>query len=173
MIRKAVPDDLKFIEDAYNEHFSHEVQNGAFTVFRKGVYPTGKDAERAIATDSLYVYEKDGHIAGSMIVNRTQPPEYRKIAWSKPFQDNEVMVLHLLMVRPVMSGKGIATFLVMYAEELAKTSSCKAIRLDTGSQNTPAVALYRKLGFQIVCTASMKVGGAIEHGEHLFLEKVL
>ena len=83
------------------------------------------------------------------------------------------MVIHLLIVRPSMAEKGIATSLVKYAMELAGNNSCKALRLDTGSQNIPAVSLYKKLGFQIVATASMKVGNAIEHSGHLFLEKVL
>lgn len=173
MIRKASLEDLQFIEDTYNEHFLHEAQNGAFTVFRKGIYPTRIDAEKAIGAESLYVYEKGGNIVGSLIMNKTQPPEYENIVWSQSFTDNEVMVIHLLMVRPSMSGKGIASSLVKYAGELAKSSSCRVLRLDTGSQNTPARSLYKKLGFQLVATASINVGGVIQHGDHLFLEKIL
>lgn len=83
------------------------------------------------------------------------------------------MVIHLLMVRPSMTGKGIASKLVRYADELAKANACKAVRLDTGSQNIPALSLYRKLGFRIVAASSMKIGNAIPHKEHLFLEKLL
>lgn len=173
MIRKAVFDDIKLIEDTYNEHFKNEIEHGAFTVFKQGIYPTGKDAEEAMNTGALYVYEESGNIAGSIIVDKVQPPEYAGITWGQTLLDDEVMVVHLLMVCPSMAGKGVASSLVKYAMELAKNNSCKALRLDTGSQNTPAVSLYRKLGFQIVATAPMKVGAAIEHSEHLFLEKML
>ena len=108
-----------------------------------------------------------------MIVDKVQPAEYTKILWNQTFANDEVMVLHLLMVRPSKAGKGIAASLVRYAMELAGNSSCKALRLDTGSQNIPALSLYKKLGFQIAATGSMNVGNAIEHNGHLFLEKLL
>lgn len=173
MIRKATFNDIEQIEDTYNEHFKHEIEYGAFTVFKKGVYPTKKDAEKAINAGTLYVYEVDGNIAGSIIIDKLQPTEYAGIVWGQTLTDDEVMVIHLLMVRPSMAGNGIATSLVKYAMEMAKNNSCKALRLDTGSQNIPAVSLYKKLGFQIVATNSMKVGNTIAHKEHLFLEKVL
>lgn len=173
MIRKATFDDIELIEDTYNEHFKHEKEHGAFTIFKKGVYPTPKDAEKAINLGTLYVYEENNDIVGSIIVDNVPPVEYTKIVWGQTFADDEVMIIHLLMVRPSMAGRGIATSLVRFALEVARNSSCKALRLDTGSQNIPAVSLYKKLGFQIVATASMKVGNAIEHREHLFLEKVL
>ncbi len=173
MIRKAVYDDVAPIEDTYNEHFKYEQEHGAFTVFQKGVYPTGKDAENAVRAGTMYVYEMDGSIAGSIIIDDTQPLEYGKIIWPRNLSSDKVMVIHLLLVRPGMAGKGIASSLVKYAEELARGRSCESLRLDTGSQNIPAVSLYKKLGFQIVATASMKVGNTIEHSGHLFLEKIL
>ena len=173
MIRKATFDDIELIEDTYNEHFKHEKKNGAFTVFKKGIYPTRKDAEKAINVGTLYVYEENNGIAGSMIVDKVQPAEYTKISWDQTFANDEVMVIHLLMVRPSKAGQGIATSLVRYAMELAGSRSCKALRLDTGSQNIPALSLYKKLGVQIAATASMNVGSVIEHSGHLFLEKLL
>jgi len=173
MIRKAAFDDIELIEDTYNEHFKYENEHGVFTVFKKGIYPTGKYAEKAVSAGTLYVYEENGNIAGSIIVDKIQPAEYSEITWEHPFTNDEVMVIHLLLVRPSMAGKGIASTLVRYAMELAKNNSCKALRLDTGSQNIPAVSLYKKLGFQIVANASMKVGSVIEHSGHLFLEKML
>ena len=173
MIRRATLDDIELIEDTYNEHFKHEIEHGAFTVFKKGIYPTKRDAEKAINVGTLYVYEENSNIAGSIIVDKVQPKEYKGIVWSQALRSDEVMVIHLLIVRPSMGGKGVASSLVNYAMELAKNNSCKALRLDTGSQNIPAFSLYKKLGFQIVATASMKVGDAIEHSGHLFLERVL
>ena len=173
MIRKADLNDIEWIEDTYNEHFIYEMEHGAFTIFKKGVYPTRADAEKAVNAGTLYVYEENNKIAGSIIVDKASPKEYAEIAWEHPFANEEVMCIHLLMVRPSMAGKGIATSLVKYAMEVAEKNSCKALRLDTGSQNIPAVSLYKKLGFQIVAAASMKVGNAIEHNGHLFLEKVL
>lgn len=173
MIRKATVTDIELIEDTYKEHFIHETENEAFTVFKEGVYPTAKDAEKAIYSGTLYVYEEKNNIVGSIIVDNVQPEEYAGIAWGQTLESKDVMVIHMLLVRPSMAGKGIATSLITYAAGLAIKNSCKALRLDTGAQNIPAVSLYKKLGFQIAANGSMKVGRAIEHKNHLFLEKVL
>lgn len=173
MIRNAALRDLAQIEDTYNEHFRYEEEHGAFTRFKKGVYPTKKDAEKAIKAGAMYVYEENQTIDGSVIIDKVQPEEYDRIPWSGVFSRDEVMVIHLLMVRPSRKGNGIATALLRYAMEFAKSHSCKAIRLDTGRQNIPAVSLYQKSGFRIAAVSPMKVGGAVPHKEHLFMEKMI
>ena len=75
MIRKATFDDIELIEDTYNEHFAHEIEYGAYTVFKKGVYPTRKDAEKAINDGTLYVHEENHNIVGSIIIDSVQPRE--------------------------------------------------------------------------------------------------
>lgn len=173
MLRQAVAADLDHIEEGYQEHFLHEREHGAFTVFQEGVYPTIEDAKRALLAGALFVCEESNILAGSIIADTRQPDEYGKIDWPSRAADEKVMVIHLVLVRPGMAGKGIGSSLVNYALETAKQRSCEAVRLDTGSQNTPAVSLYRKLGFELAGTASMKVGGLIAHAGHLFFEKTL
>lgn len=173
MIRKAILKDVNSIEDTYNEHFQYELNHTAFTIFKKGVYPTKDDAERAIYAGALFVYEENGTIVGSIIIDKVQPIEYATIPWKEKLSEDEVMVIHLLMVRPSMSGKGIASSLIKFATELAQKNSCRALRLDTGSQNIPALSLYQKNGFEIIASASKKVGDVIAHKNHLFLEKIL
>ena len=67
MIRQATAADLDQIADAYEEHFAFEETHPAqaFTVFKRGVYPTRRDAEKALADDGLTVYEEDGRILAS------------------------------------------------------------------------------------------------------------
>ena len=173
MIRQATFDDMAAVEAAWDEHFTYEMEHGAVTVFRKGVYPTRADAEKAVRAGALYVCEQDGELAGSVIANETQPEEYQRISWSRPAAPDEVMVIHLIMVRPRWQGRGIASSLIKYLLELAAKRACTTVRLDTGAQNIPALSLYHKLGFQTVAGASMKVGGVIAHSGHLFLEKLL
>ncbi len=173
MIRKATIEDLEQIENSYEEHFQYEKEHEVFTVFRKGIYPTGKDAKAAIDNHALYIFEENGVLTGSIIADQIQSEEYRNIQWMCNVPDEKVLVIHLLMVRPCMTGKGIASKLVNYVIELAEKAGCKSVRLDTGSQNSPAVALYKKNGFRIVEEADMKVGGAIAHKKHLFLERAV
>lgn len=175
MIRKATAVDLDDIVDAYEEHFAFEESHPAqaFTVFKRGVYPTRRDAEKALADDGLTVYEEDGYILASVITSRHQPPEYARVAWQRALDADAVCVIHLLMVRPSASGHGIGAQLMRYIEAQAQVAGMQALRLDTGSQNKPAVHLYEKLGFRIVADGAMKVGGAVPHEGHLFLEKLL
>lgn len=79
MIRKAVMNDVGLIENAYNEHFQYEIDHTAYTVFKKGVYPTKNDAEKAIKAGTLFVREEKGDIIGSIIIDKLQPIEYDKI----------------------------------------------------------------------------------------------
>ena len=173
MIRKAAMADADLIEEAYNEHFQYEQDHTAFTVFKKGVYPTKADAEKAIKAGAMYVYEESESIAGSMILDKTQPEEYSDIVWKSDFSEDQVMVIHLLMVRPGMSNRGIASSLIRFAIAIARNNHSKALRLDTGSQNIPAVSLYQKHGFEIIAKAPKKVGNVIAHKNHLYLEKKL
>lgn len=83
MIRKAILKDVNSIEDTYNEHFQYELNHTAFTVFKKGFYPTKDDAERAIYAGALFVYEENGTIVGSIIIDKVQPIEYATIPWKE------------------------------------------------------------------------------------------
>ena len=122
MIRKAILKDVNSIEDTYNEHFQYELNHTAFTVFKKGVYPTKDDAERAIYAGALFVYEENGTIVGSIIIDKVQPIEYATIPWKEKLSEDEVMVIHLLMVRPSMSGKGIASSLIKLLNKTLSSS---------------------------------------------------
>lgn len=171
MVRKAAVTDLDSIEEGYREHFAHEREHGAYTVFREGVYPTRMTAEQALRNGSLYVYEEEGAVLGSIILDEAQPEEYQRIDWPSRAPAGRVKVIHLLMVRPGAAGRGVGSALVRHVLKTAGEQSCLAVRLDTGAQNIPAASLYRKLGFRLVSASSMKVGGMIAHKEHLFFEK--
>jgi len=173
MIRQAVVLDLDSIENSYHEHFLYEKKYGAFTVFKEGIYPTRKDAEKAVLNNSMYVYEENGDLLGSIIFDGHQPEEYKKINWLSNAVDKKVKVIHLLMVRPSSSGKGIGSALINHVVKIAIQQSCTVIRLDTGIQNVPAVSLYKKSGFQLSAISSMNVGGTIPYEGHLFFEKIL
>ncbi|MDO5547504.1 MAG: GNAT family N-acetyltransferase [Eubacteriales bacterium] len=173
MIRLAAPADLDAIEESYREHFTYEKNHIAYTVFQEGVYPTRGVAEQALHRNALYVYEENGIVLGSLILDGRQPAEYKKINWPSQAAVEQTMVIHLLLVRPCAKGKGIGSQLVTYAVETARQRACTAVRLDTGAQNTPAVSLYQRHGFQLAAATAMNVGGAIPHKDHLFFEKIV
>lgn len=172
-IRKAEHGDLGAVEQIYKDIFAYEREHGAYTVWREGIYPTGQTAADAIARGCMAVSCADGQIEGSIIMDCNPPAEYASIGWRCAAAADEVLVVHLLCVRPDRAGHGAGKALVAYAVETARRQHCKAVRLDTGLQNTPAVRLYTKMGFEVAGVSSMTIGGKIPHSGHVFLELVL
>lgn len=173
MIRKATAQDIDQVQEVYLELLQYEQEHGAYTVWKAGVYPTKETAEESFLNGNLYVMERDGKICASIIINQIQPEEYGNIKWKYQIEPDRVLVVHLLCVRPSMAGCGIGKDMVQFAVKEAGRSGCRAVRLDTGAQNKPAVSLYEKLGFELAGTAAMDVGGLISHDNHLFYEKKL
>lgn len=171
MIRKAVLQDISAVEQVYTELLLYEKEHNAYTIWQLGVYPTRETAEKSLSDESLYVLEQNGEICASIIANQIQPKEYGAIKWNYYAKPEEVMVIHLLCVKPSKSGRGIGKELVQFIIQEAKRRNCKAVRLDTGLQNKPAMALYTKLGFELAGTDVMAVGGLITHKNHLFFER--
>jgi ribosomal protein S18 acetylase RimI-like enzyme len=62
-------------------------------------------------------------------------------------QPNEVFVCRLV-VHPDSFRRGIGSALIRYAEAQARTTRAAFIKVNAAIRNQPALALYRKLGFQ-------------------------
>lgn len=171
MIRKAQSQDIDAVEKSYIELLLYEKNHRAYTVWQLGVYPTRETAEKSYSNGNLYVLEENREIYASMIINQTQPKEYYNINWKYQAKDEEVLTIHLICVRPSKTHQGIGKKLVQFAIDMAKNLNCKTIRLDTGLQNTPAIALYQSFGFELAGKTSMMIGGLITHNNHLFFER--
>lgn len=62
----------------------------------------------------------------------------------------DIAWISMLAVLPSMKRKGIGTFAIEYAEKYLADLGKKTIRIRTTQDNLPALALYRKCGYQIV-----------------------
>ncbi len=170
MIRNAVWKDIDGVERSYLELLEFEVAYGTFTRWEKEGYPTRETAIAGFNEENLYVYEEDGEILASMILNQKQPEEYGGIPWNERLPSRQVLVVHTLCVRPSKAGLGIGTRMVRYSVEVAGLLGCKAIRLDTGRQNIPAIRLYERNGFVITAETGTRSDGKIPDEGHVFLE---
>lgn len=56
--------------------------------------------------------------------------------------------LYSMAVAPAMSGHGVASLLLDAAEQIARRRGCVTIRLEVHETNHPAIARYRKQGYQ-------------------------
>ena len=93
-------------------------------------YPLRKDFEQDFQNGSLFVFEHNQEIVGSITVDQTQPKEYEAVTWT---QNEQAYVFHRLVVKPGARKLGIASQLIDFAEEYALLNGVKYMRIDTYS----------------------------------------
>lgn len=149
-IRKAQAGEIDKIELIY-KHIHDEEERGAATIgWIRNVYPVRRTAEDALNREDLFVLIDEEQIVATAIINQIQVPEYVNAAWKYAADDNEVMVLHTLVVDPTEKKKGYGKAFVAFYEEYAKQHNCNELRMDTNARNERARQMYRKLGYEEV-----------------------
>lgn len=149
MIRKATSNDINAIETIYNTLHTNE-ENGLVTIgWDRSIYPTRATALEALENEDLFVLEAPDHqVVAAARINQIQVPEYADADWHyKDISDDQVMVLHTLVVDPDTAGKGYGTEFVHFYEEYARSHDCPYLRMDTNEKNAAARKLYKKLGY--------------------------
>lgn len=147
IIRKATVRDIDAIEKIYDRIHEYEDEGKTSTGWLTGVYPVRQTAEAALERDDLFVYESEGEILATGIINKIQVDVYAECDWRYKAPDDDVCVLHTLVVDPTTAGKGIGKAFVKYYEDYATRIGCTVLRIDTNERNAAARSFYAKLGF--------------------------
>ena len=148
-IRKARETDIPAIAGIYDRILAKEEAGQATIGWVRGVYPTESFARKALAAGDLFVLEDGGKICATARINQEQVPEYAGGDWLySDASDDEIMVLHTLVVDPQIAGHGYGRAFVAFYEQYAKKHGCPYLRMDTNAINTAARRFYAKLGFQ-------------------------
>ena len=147
MIRKAVREDIDTIEKIYIGIHERESAGLMKIGWLPKVYPVRGTAEAALERGDLFVYEENGSVLASAIINQTQVDSYALGKWSADADDDKVMVLHTLVVDPDEGKRGIGREFVRFYEEYAAKLGCEWLRMDTNEKNAVARAFYKKLGY--------------------------
>ena len=142
MIRKATWDDLDAVERLYHETHDAEEAGVITTGWKRMVYPVWATAVAALERDDLFVLVDDGRIIGSGIINQIQVDVYEGAPWKYPVPDDQVCVLHTMMISPGKFGKGYAREFLQFYEEYALEHGCTELRIDTNAR-----AMYRNHGY--------------------------
>lgn len=150
IIRKANANDVDAVAKIYEEIHEEEALGKITTGWLKGIYPLRPNAQNAFEKDWLYVAEIDGKVVSSIIINKDQGPIYKEAEWEFEAADDEVIVLHTLVVSPSCKQNGIGTKMIAFSEQFALDNGCREIRMDTNARNTIARKLYKKLGYKEV-----------------------
>lgn len=147
MVRKATSADLAAVDGIYQRIHDGEERGNFTTGWLRGVYPTAATARSAMERGELFVLEDQGRIAAAAILNQTQVPAYAGCPWTYPAREEEVMVLHTLVVDPLAQGRGYGRAFVTFYEDYARSHGCRYLRMDTNEKNQAARRMYAKLGF--------------------------
>ena len=149
IIRKATENDIPAIAGIYDEIHSREEAGETTTGWLRDIYPTIEDAEMAVARDDMFVQEDNqGNVVGTAIINKNQVDCYEYGEWEYPAQDDEVMVIHTLVISTKDGRRGSGKEFIQFYEDYAKANGCQFLRLDTNARNQAARNFYAKLGYR-------------------------
>lgn len=147
IIRRANMQDIDAVEGLYDAIHTAE-ENGKQTIgWIRGVYPVRATAEDALRRNDLFVLEDAGAICGAGIINQTQVDVYRQGNWKYEAPDDQVCVLHTLVISPDRAGRGYGRTFIAYYEQFAAEHGCAELRFDTNAKNTAARSMYKKHGY--------------------------
>lgn len=147
MIRKATIQDLDKIAEIYEEIHTEEEAGRVTIGWIRSIYPTRKTAEASIYKGDMFVEEADGEIVAAAKINQEQVPEYANANWQYNAPEDQVMVLHTLVVSPGVKGCGFGSRFVDFYEKYSLECGCRYLRMDTNERNQSARGLYKKLGY--------------------------
>ena len=149
-IRKSHEKDIDQIEAIYDRILAEEESWNAMIGWVRGIYPTRNTAEESHKRNNLYVMEDNGTVVATAIINQIQVPEYRLANWKHRVSDDNIMVLHTLIVDPEQKAKGYGKAFVAYYEDYARRNNCHELRMDTNIINSRARRMYANLGYDEV-----------------------
>ena len=107
IIRKGTKQDIPAITAIYDRILDGE-ESGRTTIgWIRGIYPTEATAQAALAADELFCMEHEGVVVAAGRINHEQVSVYAQIPWEDAHAPEEqVMVLHTLVVDPAYEGRG-------------------------------------------------------------------
>ncbi len=148
MFRRATVQDIAAIAGIYEDIHTIEEKGPRQIGWIRSIYPTEETARQAIEAGEMYVLEKNGKVIAAGKINKEQMPAYAEVNWEYRAEDEQVMVLHTLVVSPKEQGKGYGWEFVAEYEAMAMKNGCPVLRIDTNAINSTARRMYKKLGYR-------------------------
>ncbi len=142
-IRPARIQDLDIIHHIVTEATRHLNEQGIRQWDE--IYPGREILSKDIEKQEMHLAETDGRVAGIIVLNEDQSPEYATIEWSIPAR---ALVVHRLTIEPAFERRGLATALMDFAEKTAAAEGYNCMRLDAFAENPAALILYENRGYR-------------------------
>ena len=84
---------------------------------------------------------------------------YAGAPWHCSAPDEQVCVLHTLVIHPAAKGRGLGRAFVAFYEDYARAHGCPALRIDTNARNSIARAFYKGLGYREIAVVPTTFNG--------------
>jgi ribosomal protein S18 acetylase RimI-like enzyme len=110
-----------------------------------GIYPSKAILNADIENRQMHLIEVEGRVAGLIVINENQSPEYAGVGWK---HSGRVLVVHRLTIHPDYQRRKLASHLMDFAEEMAAAENYDCIRLDAFTLNPAAYTLYENRGYR-------------------------
>lgn len=146
-IIKASVDDLERINDLYSAVKADKAILEYSSWGRN--YPTLDTAKQGYEKGGLFFIEEDKQVVASFSLNGDCPPEYEQIDFG--YNCKKALCVHTLCTRPGFEKRGLASMSLSFTKQYAKENGFDCVRLDTYIKNKPALGVYLKNGFEVVC----------------------
>lgn len=145
MIRRALLTDLEKVLNIKEVVVADMVKHNIFQWDH--TYPNQDVLTQDIENENLYVIEENNIICGFACIDTYQAPEYKTLDFKAP---EMAYVIHRLAIHPDYNGRGYASKIIKFAEELALKDGVLDLRIDTFSQNRRAQDFFKKQGFNYI-----------------------
>jgi ribosomal protein S18 acetylase RimI-like enzyme len=109
-------------------------------------YPSPSTFEHDLEAGQLWIAEASGQLLGVAAITTEQPPEYADAGLN--INENAIVV-HRLAVDPAFRGVGIASTLMLHAEDVARNGGIAVLRVDTNKLNEAAKRLFDRHQYRL------------------------
>ncbi len=110
-------------------------------------YPTTHSVIDATKNGSQYYCTYNNEICAAFVLNSDPGGAYDKGDWKINLNQGEYLIIHALSVSHKFAHNGIASKIIDFCVNQAKSNGFKAVRVDVVPENIPAIKLYEKYGF--------------------------
>ncbi len=149
-IRKCQNKDIADTSEFYDKIVKYLDEGTNYPRWIYKVYPSEESVKAMVKEESQYVCIVDEKISGAFVLNDKPQGCYWKANWSKEIDDGSYMVLQTLAIDPSMQRQGLASDMIDFCIDKAKSEGYEAIRIDVILDNYPAKKLFEKSGFKYV-----------------------
>lgn len=138
--------------DRLTEFYDEVVKSNSGTPFdvhwNRKIHPSDREIAEALRDGSMYMGLLDDEVVAASIVNDVFATGYDTVPWVFGAEPGKILCIHLFATKPALQRQGLGRRFLQAIIDDTRKRGFQVLRLDAFQHNTPACALYEKMGFQ-------------------------